>query len=58
MNLEVKKNKRLCINTNCFKRANFNFTGEKKGLYCTYHKKDGMVNVITPLCSEQYKALF
>ena len=32
------------------KNAVFNFEGEKKGIYCGNHKKDGMIDVKSPRC--------
>ncbi len=50
MNSEVKKQKKYCIESICFKRANFNFIGEKKGLYCSEHRIDGMIDVKHKIC--------
>ena len=34
----------ICIENNCSLRASFNILGEKKKLYCSSHRKDGMVD--------------
>ena len=39
--------KRKCVEKNCFKRPNFNFDSETKGIQCAQHKKEGMVDVLT-----------
>jgi hypothetical protein len=45
-----------CIEPDCKKQPTFNIEGKKEALYCSTHKKENMVNVIsktckTPLCS-------
>ena len=35
---------------NCKKQPNYNIEGETKALYCSYHKKENMINVITKTC--------
>lgn len=35
----------MCIHPDCKTRANFNNVGESKGLYCSSHKLDGMIDV-------------
>ena len=35
----------LCIDLNCKNRPSFNLTNQKKGIYCSKHKKENMVNV-------------
>ena len=45
-----KKGNRICIHKGCKIRSNFNKEGETKGIYCSPHKLEGMVNVITPTC--------
>ena len=30
----------------------YNYEGESSGLYCTTHKKDGMINVLSKKCLE------
>ena len=34
----------------CESQPSFNYEGQKKGLYCATHKKDGMINVVNPRC--------
>ena len=41
---------RKCIGEGCTKQPNYNTYGETKALYCSVHKKQGMVNVNTPNC--------
>ena len=40
----------MCIYPNCKVQPGYNMEGEKKGLYCSSHKLDGMVNVIDKTC--------
>ena len=47
---DVKKSSRLCIEFKCNTRSAFNKVGETKALYCSIHKKDGMVNVKVKTC--------
>jgi len=42
----------MCKEKGCKIRPCFNKEGETKGLYCSTHKKDGMVNVIQKNCLE------
>lgn len=42
----------LCQEPGCETRPNFNYVGEIRGIYCTTHKKEGMMNVETPTCKE------
>ena len=42
----------ICIEPGCKVRSSFNIKGEKKGLYCGKHKKEGMVDVNNPICIE------
>ena len=41
-----------CIFEACKKQSSFNFEGITKGLYCTQHKTDDMVDVIHKRCAE------
>ena len=41
-----------CSETGCNKQPNYNYEGKTKGLYCSEHKLDGMVNVKHKRCSE------
>ena len=40
----------ICKDPNCKVRASFNVEGEKKQLYCSKHKLEGMVNVASSIC--------
>jgi len=40
----INKNN-TCLIEDCSIQPCFNFKGEKKGLYCTRHKKENMINV-------------
>ena len=40
----------MCICDGCKKQALYNNKGEKKGLYCSAHKLQGMINVINKTC--------
>jgi hypothetical protein len=40
----------MCKEKDCNKRPTFNVEGEKKGLYCSTHKKEGMMYVIHKNC--------
>ena len=42
----------MCNELNCMVIPNFNIEGETKGLYCSKHKKEGMINVISKTCIE------
>jgi hypothetical protein len=48
-----KKRKRQCIEGNCTTTSIFNFKGEKDGIYCNKHKKDGMVDVFNKKCTQE-----
>ena len=37
---------RYCFEYDCEKMSTFNYEGQKKGLYCSKHKKDGMIDNI------------
>ena len=41
----VNVNGKKCKEKNCNKRPNFNLPGEKIGIYCSEHKKEGMINI-------------
>jgi hypothetical protein len=40
----------MCIHDGCRKQPTYNVEGETKALYCSVHKKDNMVNVISKTC--------
>jgi hypothetical protein len=41
INIKAKK----CIENNCYSQPNFNYENEKRGIYCSEHKKEGMINI-------------
>jgi hypothetical protein len=41
-----------CIEEGCSKNPTFNYSGEKKGIYCGRHKKDDMQDVLSKRCQE------
>jgi len=43
----------ICVHEGCNKRPNFNTPGSSKGLYCSDHKKDGMVDVKNKRCEHE-----
>ena len=43
----MKFSVRFCLLDGCMKIPNYNFLGNKIGLYCNLHAEDGMVNVNT-----------
>jgi hypothetical protein len=48
----VKSGKQICNNEKCLIGATYGLLGDKKGLYCSKHKKKGMVNVKNKTCIE------
>ena len=40
----------MCKEKDCKKQPNFNKKGETRALYCSAHKKEGMINVISKTC--------
>jgi hypothetical protein len=42
----------MCIHTACKTRPVFNFEGETNAIYCSKHKKDGMINIKNKTCLE------
>ena len=44
----------MCIHPGCKTRPNYNTEGETKPLYCSAHKKDGMVDVISKTCKSEW----
>jgi len=40
----------ICKETGCTKRPSFNVKGEMRTLYCSEHKKEGMINIIYKTC--------
>jgi len=53
-NSTKKSNKKygICVELNCDKRAYFNYTGKKRGLYCAKHKKENMIDIKNKKCIE------
>ena len=41
---------KTCLHSGCKKRAYFNIEGEKNGLFCAKHKKEGMIDVKHKTC--------
>ena len=41
---------KTCVYEGCTTLPNYNFKGEKRGLYCKKHKEDGMIDVIHKTC--------
>lgn len=46
--------KKTCLEENCDKQSYFNYKNEIVGLYCYTHKKDTMINVVTPSCKNDW----
>jgi hypothetical protein len=44
----------FCKDNRCKKRPSFNIEGEKIGLYCSDHKRPGMVNVKHKTCNSEW----
>ena len=42
--------KKKCIHENCSIQPIFNLPTETKGIYCTNHKKEDMIDVINKKC--------
>ena len=40
----------MCNFIGCNIRPNYNYKGEKKGIFCNSHKLDGMIDVINKIC--------
>jgi hypothetical protein len=40
----------MCNNINCKTRPTFNYENEKKAIYCSIHKLEGMIDVISKTC--------
>lgn len=50
---EIITNRRICIEENCKKTAHFNNPGEKIRLYCSEHKKYGMIDIKNKKCQHE-----
>ena len=44
----------MCIHEGCKKQPAFNVEGETKALYCSVHKKEGMVDVKNKSCKSEW----
>ena len=42
---------KICVEEGCTIRSNYNFKGNKIGLYCNNHKKSGMIDVKNRVCT-------
>ncbi len=42
-----------CFEINCYIRAYFNYKNEKTAIYCSSHKKDDMIDIISKKCIEE-----
>ena len=49
--VDVKNINKHCNHAGCTSRPAFNFEGEKKGIFCSEHKSDGMVDVQNKHCN-------
>ena len=47
--------KYVCRDEGCMKIPIYNHKGEKRGLYCSIHKKPGMINVKNKQCYPKIK---
>jgi len=45
------KKLRSCLYNNCNTRAIYNVEGQKKGIYCSIHKLENMINVVNKTCA-------
>jgi hypothetical protein len=52
--MNKKTNTNICIEKNCNVNACFNFLNEQKRLYCSKHKKEGMINIVSKKCLEEH----
>jgi hypothetical protein len=43
-------NNKKCLENNCNITPSYNYEGKKQVLYCSKHKKEGMINVKNPSC--------
>lgn len=50
-NMALVKHKPMCIEEECIVTPIFNFSNQKKGIYCNKHKKPDMVDVVNPKCT-------
>jgi hypothetical protein len=47
-----------CMTQGCNKRPYFNTPEETSGLYCNSHKKDGMINILSKRCKNDWCDIF
>lgn len=47
------KNRQMCIHEGCQTRPTYNVEGQTKAIYCSKHKKDGMVDVKSKTCNHE-----
>jgi hypothetical protein len=45
---------KTCIYEGCKTQPNYNIDGQRKPLYCSIHKLDGMVDVLNPICNSEW----
>ena len=50
--INVENKPYYCKEKDCKLHPNFNYEGEKSGLYCSKHKKD-MIDVVSRKCKEK-----
>ena len=48
----------MCIHTGCKKQPIYNTEGKTKALYCSAHKKEGMVDVKNKTCKSEWCSTF
>ena len=52
MDIRYYKDMPACIEEDCVvKRASFNTEGESIGIFCSKHKKKGMINIVHKRCT-------
>jgi len=47
-----KKSRRKCQHENCKKIPCFNYEGESKAIYCSEHKLENMIDIVSKKCIE------
>src|SRR3989344_4196037 len=52
-NIKQKKILSKCLHEECNKRPTFNLPTETKGLYCSEHKLENMIDVIHKRCAHE-----
>ena len=56
-NLSKSKPSKLCVYHDCYKTASYNFPGKKERLYCSKHKREGMM-LVRKFCTEPGCAVY